>query len=98
MNEKLKANEKQLIGSWVKVNDKIVGDSICSRIAYLTENYLEKIGYSEYGAWETLYRDPEDGRYWERIYPSGEQHGGGPAALISLSEVEAQSKYRNLFS
>jgi hypothetical protein len=45
------------------------------------------------GAWETLYRDPSDGRYWERTYPSGELHGGGPPALRCMTADEARRKY-----
>jgi hypothetical protein len=88
--------------AWGLPNDKPVpgdydGDSTCQRIRDLTENYLENIGFSEFGAWETLYRDREDGRYWERIYPEGDGHGGGPPALINLTQAEARQKYPHLF-
>lgn len=94
---KPRPNETELIGQWIKDGDRVTGDETCHRINYLVEHYLKKIGFSEYGAWETLYQDPEDGRYWERIYPHGEWHGGGPPALINLSEDEAKKKYFHLF-
>jgi hypothetical protein len=95
--EKPRPDETTLIGNWVKVDDKVVGDATCARIHDLTEEYLETVGFSESGAWETLYRDPEDGRYWERVYPQGDWHGGGPPALINLSDEEAKTRYPNLF-
>ena len=95
--EKPESNEREIVGQWVEVNGKVVGDAVCERIDSLTETHLEKIGFSEYGAWETLYRDPGDGRFWERNYPHGEWHGGGPPALINLSEAEAKDKYPDLF-
>jgi hypothetical protein len=47
----------------------------------------------ETGGWETLFLDPTDGRYWERTYPQGEQHGGGPAALLLIRVADARKKY-----
>lgn len=95
--KELKPDEKELKGSWVKVDNKIVGDAVCKRIEYLTENFLFKLGYSQYGAWETLYQDPKDRRYWEKVYPHGEMHGGGPPSLLNLSEKQAREKYPDLF-
>jgi Immunity protein 27 len=98
MLEKLRPDERQLIGNWIQIDGKIVGDETCERIDFLTETYLEKIGFGEYGAWEILYRDPEDGRFWERTFPHSGWQGGGPPALINLSETEAKGKYPNLFN
>lgn len=95
--EKPRPDETELIGEWIKDGDQIVGDATCERINYLVEHYLKKIGFSEYGAWETLYQDPQDGRYWERIYPHGDLHGGGPPALYNLSLERAKEKYPTLF-
>jgi len=41
----------------------------------------------------TLYRDPDDGRYWERTYPQSELHGGGPPELRVLATEDARQKY-----
>jgi hypothetical protein len=46
-----------------------------------------------WGAWETLFQDHDDGRYWERTYPNSEMHEGGPPALVCVSEEEAKAKY-----
>ncbi|MEQ1765280.1 MAG: Imm27 family immunity protein [Pyrinomonadaceae bacterium] len=99
MTKELGPDEKEVIGNWIEVDGEIDGDEACFRIQYLTADYLERIGFSEaQGGWETLFRDPKDGRYWERTYPNGSWHGGGPPALINLSEVEAKEKYPYLFS
>jgi hypothetical protein len=46
----------------------------------------------ESGARETLYRAPDDGRYWEWTYPQSEMHGGGPPQLKYLTYQEASKK------
>jgi hypothetical protein len=45
-------------------------------------------------AWETLYRDPNDGRYWERTYPHSDWHGGGPPCLTKITFDAAKEKYK----
>jgi hypothetical protein len=56
------------------------------------KNELELIAVSANG-WESLYRDPRDGRYWERFFPHGEMQAGGPESLRVLDLKEAQEKY-----
>jgi hypothetical protein len=68
---KLSPTERELIGKWEIVDDRVRSDSACQRIEWLTSSYLEKIASSN---WETLFRDPDDGRYWEHTYPQGEMH------------------------
>jgi len=54
---------------------------------------------TDYNGWDVLYLDPADGRYWERILPSSEMHGGGPADFAkhkfgsSSKEVWAPMKH-----
>jgi hypothetical protein len=97
--EKLRPDEKGLIGKWVEgPNNQAIGDHNCERVQALTDGYLERMGVSEEsGGWDTLFIDPEDGRYWERIYMESYMHGGGPPSLINLSEGEARRKYPKLF-
>ena len=90
---KLQANETVLIGEWQSVGDRVVGNEACERIHLLTSQYLERVATDPSG-WDKLYRDPEDGRYWELTYPQSEMHGGGPPRLTCLSREEAQTKYR----
>lgn len=91
----LQAQETELIGKWIVGGDtQVHGDETCERIKWLVNEVLTKVGYSKaYGAWETLYRDPYDGRFWVKTYPQSEMHGGGPPALKCISEEEAESKF-----
>ena len=90
---KLSPTETELIGRSEMAEGRARADSTCKRIEWLTSRYLEKITASG-GGWETLFRDPDDGRYWERTYPMGEMQGGGPPSLFLLSAEKANAKYR----
>jgi len=91
---RLYPNEKLLTGSWIAQNGNVHGDAVCERIEWLLSQHLQKITDSpDGGGWETLYRDPDDGRYWERTYPRGELHGGGPPQLTCLTADDAKQKY-----
>jgi hypothetical protein len=71
-----------------------VADISSQRIEWLTTTVLEKIAISkDYGAWETLFRDPDDGRLWERTYPEGHLQGGGPPTLKIIDKEQAKKKY-----
>jgi hypothetical protein len=88
--KKLDPSETVLTGQWIFQDGRVVGDDVCKRIDALTQPYLTKIAKS---GWETLFRDPDDGRYWELTYPKSEMHGGGPTELRWLLEDEAKKKY-----
>jgi hypothetical protein len=45
------------------------------------------------GAWRRLFKDPRDGRFWERFYPHGELHGGGPSSLKLVRPDEVRSEF-----
>ena len=90
----LQSQETELIGKWVAKGDQVQGDEVCERIKWLVEKSLKIIGYSkEFGAWETLYQDTSDARFWIKTYPQSHMHGGGPPALRCISEEEAKQKY-----
>ena len=91
---KLEPEVTELRGKWCFDGTSMVKDTVCSRIEYLTESILEKIAESpEWGAWEILYRDPNDGRFWELTYPEGHMQGGGPPRLAIITFSKARSKY-----
>lgn len=90
---RLKPDETDLRGEWEIFAGNVVADETSERIKILTKQYLEKVAG---GGWETLYRDPEDGRYWELTYPQGEMHGGGPPRLTHISTEQAEAKYRGI--
>lgn len=43
--------------------------------------------------WSILYKCSECGSYWEKYYPYGERHGGGPAAVRKMTLLNAKEKY-----
>jgi Immunity protein 27 len=76
---KLRPDERRLVGGLIFENGQVRGDAVSERIDWLLSHHLEMIADSpESGAWETLYKDPNDGRCWERTYPNSGMHGGGP--------------------
>lgn len=91
---KILPTETELVGQWIFDGQQSRADETCERIKQLTETSLQRVAISkEWGAWEVLFRDPSDGRLWERTYPQGEMHGGGPPALKCISEQEAHERY-----
>ena len=91
----LAPEEVDLRGNWIVQKDRsIVGDATEQRIEWLTTQMLEHI-VNDSSGWETLYRDPRDGRLWELTYPQSGLHGGGPRHLHFLSRDEAAAKYNH---
>jgi hypothetical protein len=91
-DKNLKANESTLCGMPLLIDGKVVSDITWARIDWLAQHHLQKIASSTSG-WETLYRDPNDGRLWERTYPQSEAHGGGPPRLSTFAADAAEKKY-----
>jgi len=90
---KIQPEETDIVGKWIVENGKVHGDPTCQRIERLTSHHLRKIAIGrQSGGWETLFQDPEDGRYWEQTYPQSETHGGGPPRLIMLTPEQARMK------
>lgn len=91
----LAPHEVALVGSWIGTPSGTVADESCRRIEALVERVLVRVAeHPEEGGWSTLFRDPRDGRYWERTYPQGHLHGGGPPALHNLSAADAKLRYK----
>ena len=91
---KLSPHERVLTGRWVDVDGELRPDATCERIEQLVRGHLIEVAVSpQWGTWETLFRDPDDGRYWERVYPQGHLHGGGPPQLQVIEQAEAMRKY-----
>jgi hypothetical protein len=87
-------SETELEGKWIVEEGQVRADAICDRIEWLIANHLKKMGGSrQSGGWETLFQDPNDGRFWEKTYPLGGMHGGGPPMLCVVTEEQAHSKY-----
>ena len=86
----IEPTESEITENWVMEGKRVVGDQNVERIEWLIKVHLQRVAG---GGWETLYRDPSDGRFWELTYPRGEMHGGGPRQLIQISVSEAEVKY-----
>ena len=76
----IKPHETEIIGRYFLRKGQLVPDDNCERVAQLINGYLEFMAKDKTG-WTSLYKDPNDGRYWEKAYLQNETHGGGPASL-----------------
>jgi hypothetical protein len=85
-------SETLLVATWVLYDGRVVNDDVANRISSLTESHLIKVEQDASG-WDSLYRDPIDGRLWELVYPESHMHGGGPPRLQALSTADAVRKY-----
>ncbi|SFI82086.1 Imm27 family immunity protein [Planctomicrobium piriforme] len=93
----LQSHETVLTGQWIFENGVMRGDPTELRIEWLTESQLSFIGDTD-GGWSSLYRDPQDGRYWELSYPQSYMHGGGPLELTYLTPEIAMSRYPGMIA
>ena len=89
---RIRAEENEIAGGWTNAQGHTEADDNCNRITELTSKFLREIARDSSG-WDTLYVDPEDGRFWELTYPNSEMHGGGPPHLKCLSRTEVREKY-----
>jgi hypothetical protein len=89
----LSRDENELRGAWIVVRGRVAKDDVTERIEWLVAHSLRRLGTDASG-WDTLFRDPADGRLWEMIYPQSEMQGGGPPLLRHLSPDAARAKYR----
>jgi hypothetical protein len=89
---KLLPHETDLIGGYTAVGTTLVADNVTRRIEYLTKSELKLVGPSPDG-WDLLFRDPQDGRYWERTYPQSHLQGGGAPRLTLVGKDQIRVKY-----
>jgi hypothetical protein len=92
VSDKLNSSEVEIVGAWLFDGQRASADENELRIDWLTKNFLEEIA-TDWSGWETLYRDPSDGRFWECTFPHGATQGGGPKKLWNISEEVARRKY-----
>ena len=94
----ISADEIEIVGNWIEVEGRVVADEAGERINLLVNEHLLKLGTNKQsGGWDTLFKDPNDGRFWELKYLQSHMHAGGPASLFKLSEEDARRKYAWLF-
>ena len=88
----LDPTETELNGQWRVGSTGGHEDAVSGRIEWLIGERLVRLATDTSG-WNTLYRDPRDGRLWELSYPESGLHGGGPPTLKVVSPEDARSKY-----
>ena len=88
MFKDLKEEETELVGMWLDLGVKVTGDAVSDRVEWLTATRLEKLAENGELLAE-LYRDPRDGRLWEKILPFAE----GPPTLRVLSPATARERF-----
>lgn len=88
----LEPYETELVSGAEMSAGRRVPDLPARRIAWLIKFHLRELGVTDRG-WSVLYRDPTDGRLWEKTYPKSYLQGGGPAVLRVISVEEARSRY-----
>lgn len=88
MFKELGPDERELVGMWLDLGMKVTGDAVSDRVDWLTETRLEKLAGKEAELAE-LYRDPRDGRFWEKLLP----FPGGPPTLRLIEPEAASNKY-----
>jgi hypothetical protein len=91
----LRSDETVLVGRWEATPAGVVADEVAKRIKSLVAYSLVKVATDDSG-WDTLYRDPNDQRFWELTYPQSEMHGGGPPKLEHITTENALRKYPGL--
>ncbi|MCB1948201.1 Imm27 family immunity protein [Nitrosomonas sp.] len=92
MNRKPNIKEAVLIGNWIEKDGSVIQDSVCEQIQWLIDSYFKLIDVNG-NNWSALYKNPDDGSYWELTYPKSHMHGGGPPTLQRISEDEAYNRY-----
>lgn len=89
---KLLPEEHELRGAWVLRAGAAVADEVAQRIEALRDHYLVELAVDASG-WDTLYRDPDDGRWWELTFPASGTHGGGAPCLRHVEPAAVRTKY-----
>lgn len=88
----LMPSETLLQGKWLVSDGEILADHASQRIEYLISSVLLFVAKDDSG-WISVFRDPQDLRYWELSYPESQDHGGGAPMLRCIDDFEVTKKY-----
>ncbi len=88
----LQPDEAELAGFWLDLGSRVEKDSGWERIDWLVGKRLEKLAEASPGP-AILYRDPKDGRLWEKTHPAAHMQDGGPPRLSVISPEAAAKRY-----
>jgi hypothetical protein len=89
----LEPSETKLEGGCVSIHGKPEFDAVSHKIFWLIDCRLTHLADDESG-WLSLYKDPSDGRLWERSFPQSQGHGGGAPRLQLIERELAEKKYQ----
>ncbi len=93
MQPKPRPDEVNIFGARLDKHGNVSRDPEAGRrMSYLLNSYLVKVATDETG-WRTLYRDPEDGRFWEMTFPYSHFQGGGPHLLTAVDLDLVRERY-----
>ncbi len=88
----LSPEESLLTGYWIDLGSGMVRDLTWERIDWLVRRRLEEVAKASSGP-DALYRDPRDGRLWDKTHPASHLKDGGPPHLVLITPEEARKKY-----
>ena len=88
----LQPDETELRGYWIDLGSRMVKDANWQRIEWLVAEHLEELVSADSGR-ASLYRDPADGRLWEKIHDHFELRDGGPPRLSLIDRDAAMRRY-----
>lgn len=88
----LRPEDRLLRGLWIDLGSRMEKDGGWQRIDWLTAECLEEVARSGDGL-ATLYRDPLDGRYWEKTALRPELGDNSPPCLVLIEAAAAEARY-----
>jgi hypothetical protein len=88
----IQPEETELRGFWIDLGSRMEKDAHWQRIEWLTTEHLTELAWAANGR-DVLYRDPLDGRLWEKAFDHSHLHDGGPPRLTQLSPATAATRY-----
>lgn len=88
----LQPGDVQLTGYWIDLGSGMVRDATWERIDWLVAHQLQRLAGLPQGP-AALFRDPRDGRLWEKVHEHPQLRDGGPPRLTLLTPETAREKY-----
>jgi hypothetical protein len=89
----IKPGETELRGFWIDLGSRMEKDTDWQRIEWLTTERFEEVVKAENGL-DVLYRDPSDGRLWEKVHDHPALRDGGPPRLSVIDRNLAVERYQ----
>jgi hypothetical protein len=89
----LQLGETELRGFWIDLGSGMAKDAHWQRIEWLTSEHFKELARADDGL-DILYRDPADGRLWEKGHDHPDLRDGGPPRLSLIGKEAAAQRYR----